>query len=89
VHVLAGQRPGARPPALPEILSEHAIAARLHVLPVGRGVFGGLLLAQAHALGADLLVMGAYTHNFWRELLLGGVTSHMMAHADLPVLMRH
>ena len=89
VHVLAGQRPGAPEPALPQILSEHGIAATRHVLPVGKGVFGEALLKKAHALGADLLVMGAYTHNFWRELLLGGVTSHMMAHADLPVLMRH
>jgi len=89
VHVLAGQRPGAPEPALPQILSEHGIAATRHVLPVGKGVFGEALLKKAHALGADLLVMGAYTHNFWRELLLGGVTSHMLAHADLPVLMRH
>jgi nucleotide-binding universal stress UspA family protein len=89
VHVLAGVREGAPAPALPDILAEHGIAARLHVLPVGNGVFGETVLAQAHALGADLLAMGAYTHNPWRELLLGGVTRHMLAHADLPLLMRH
>ena len=33
--------------------------------------------------------MGAYSHSPWRELLLGGVTRHVLAHADLPVLMRH
>ena len=89
VHVLAGVREGAPAPGLPAILTEHGIAATLHVLPVGAGIFGETLLATAHALGADLLVMGAYTHNPWRELLLGGVTRHMLAHADLPVLMRH
>jgi nucleotide-binding universal stress UspA family protein len=89
VHVLAGVRDGAAPPVLPAILAEHGIAAKLHVLPIGSGVFGEALLAHAHALGADLLVMGAYTHSPWRELLLGGVTRHVLSHATLPVLMRH
>ena len=101
VHVLAGVRAGLPAPGLPEILAEHGIAATLHVMssgPQGRPetrpragavAFGETLLAKAHALGADLLVMGAYTHSPWRELVLGGVTRHMLAHADLPVLMRH
>jgi nucleotide-binding universal stress UspA family protein len=59
------------------------------VLPVGSGVFGEALLARAHVVGADMLVMGAYTHSAWRELVLGGVTRYMLAHADLPVFMRH
>ncbi len=89
VHVLTGAREGAPAPDLPEILAEHGIAATLHILPVGGRVFGEKLLAKAHALGADMLVTGAYTHNPWREVILGGVTRHMLAHADLPVLMRH
>ncbi len=89
VHVLAGVREGAPPPGLPPILAEHGIKAALHVLPLGTGVFGETLLAKAHALRADMLVMGAYSHNPWRELLLGGVTRHVLAHADLPVLLRH
>jgi nucleotide-binding universal stress UspA family protein len=89
VHVLAGVRSGEPAPVLPEILAEHGIAAALHVLEVGTGIFGEKLLAKAHALGADLLAMGAYTHSPWRELVLGGVTRHMLANADLPVLMRH
>ena len=36
-----------------------------------------------------MLVMGAYAHSPFREALLGGVTRYMLAHADLPVLMRH
>ncbi len=89
VHVLAGVRAGAPAPELPAILTEHGVAATLHVLPVGTGVFGAAVLTAAHGLGADVLVMGAYTHSAWRELLLGGVTRHMLANADLPVLMRH
>lgn len=89
VHVLAGIREGAPIPSLPEILTEHGVAATLHVLRIGSGAFGETLLQEAQALGADMLVMGAYTHNPWREVILGGVTRHMLAHAGLPVLMRH
>ena len=89
VFLLAGVRPRDPRPRLPDILAEHGIIAELHVLEVGRGVFGATLLEKAHALGADLLVMGAYRHSPVREFLLGGVTRHMLMHADLPVLMRH
>jgi nucleotide-binding universal stress UspA family protein len=37
----------------------------------------------------DFLVMGAYTHSRLRELILGGVTRHMLEHANLPLLMAH
>ena len=89
VHVLAGVRQGAGHPALPRILVDHGVAAELHVLPIGSGPFGRDLLDKAHELGADMLVMGAYAHSPLREALLGGVTRHMLAHADLPLLMRH
>jgi nucleotide-binding universal stress UspA family protein len=89
VFVLAGVREGKPRPAMPEVLVEHGIAAEMRVLPVGGGVFGETLLSEAHALGADLLVMGAYYHSRLRELVFGGVTRFMLGHADLPVLMRH
>ena len=50
---------------------------------------GGFILAQAAALGADLLVMGGYGHSRFRELLLGGVTRHIIEHAKMPVLLAH
>jgi nucleotide-binding universal stress UspA family protein len=89
LHVLAGMREGAPVPTLPDMVVEHGINAELHVLPIGTGVFGETLLKTAHSLGADMLVMGAYTHSTWRDLILGGVTRYMLAHADLPVFMRH
>jgi nucleotide-binding universal stress UspA family protein len=89
VHVLAGMRQGTGPPALPQILIDHGIKAELHVLQIGPGAFGQALLTRAHELGSDMLVMGAYAHSPLREALLGGVTRYMLAHADLPVLMRH
>jgi nucleotide-binding universal stress UspA family protein len=89
VYVLAGVREGAPRARIPDILSEHAIDAELHELPIGPGVFGAALLAKAHALGADMLVVGAYVHSPLRSMILGGVTRYMLDHADLPLLMRH
>jgi hypothetical protein len=89
VHVLAGVREGAPPARLPDILDEHAVAATLHAMPIGAGVFGAALIEQAHALGADMLVMGAYVHSPVRSFVLGGVTRYMLSHGDLPMLMRH
>jgi nucleotide-binding universal stress UspA family protein len=89
VYVLIGTRDAAAAPQMPAILQEHGIAAELHVLKADEAPFGGVLLRKAHDLGADMLVMGAYQHSPLRELLLGGVTRHVLGHADLPVLLRH
>ncbi|MGA3401139.1 MAG: universal stress protein [Acetobacteraceae bacterium] len=89
VNVLQGVRDGSQHLPVPAVFQEHGIAARMHVLPIGDGAFGQVLLDRAHALGADLLVMGAYGHNPLREMIFGGVTRYMLDHADLPVLLRH
>jgi nucleotide-binding universal stress UspA family protein len=89
ILVLAGMRDASQPLRLPDILDEHSITAKLHVLPItGQQAFGEALLRTAHQLGADMLVMGAFARHPMRSLILGGVTRHMLAHADLPVLMR-
>ncbi len=47
------------------------------------------LLAEAAVEGADLLVMGGYSHSRLREVVLGGVTRRILNGADLPVLIAH
>ena len=89
VSLLAGVRAGNVTPPVPSVLVEHGVAATLHVLSIDSGAFGDLLLGRARELGADLLIMGAYAHCKLREMLLGGVTRTVLAHADLPVLLRH
>jgi nucleotide-binding universal stress UspA family protein len=85
-----GIRDGDAPPDLPDIIKEHGLQAELLVLPIRSDrPFGETLLTGAHMIGADILVMGAYAHNPIQEFVLGGVTRFMLAHADLPVLMRH
>lgn len=50
---------------------------------------GQTLLAEAASAGADSLLIGAYGQNRLRELVMGGVTRHLIDHADMPVFMTH
>lgn len=47
------------------------------------------LLMSAKTLGASMIVMGAYSHNRFRETILGGMTHFMLKNATVPVLMAH
>ena len=50
---------------------------------------GEALLDAASNVGADLMVKGAYTHSRLRQLVFGGITRHVLSHAELPVVMAH
>ena len=50
---------------------------------------GEAILRAAKAEGCDLLVKGAFTQSRLRQMIFGGATSHILAHAELPVLMAH
>lgn len=89
MQVLIGHVAGGAPAKAPPILDDHNMSHTVHELILGKDVFGAQLLAKAHELRSDLLVMGAFVHHSWRRLLFGGVTNYMLAHADIPVLMRH
>lgn len=70
-------------------LVAHGISAEVHKVAAGSAPVGELLLEQVADLRADLLVIGAYSHSRLRELLLGGVTRHVVTHARVPVLLVH
>ena len=89
VFLLTGLRKGGVAPGIPEVLATHEIPVEFHFVPIGSGFFGETLLAKAHELAADMLVMGAYAHSPLHNLVYGGVTRFMLQHADLPVLMRY
>jgi len=90
VQVLAAegyQRRGPSAESLLPYLALHGVTARVaRFRPVERSVGAGLLMA-AREFGADLLGMGAYSHSRLRQLILGGVTRHVLERAALPVLM--
>ncbi len=47
------------------------------------------LRAHAAMARANLLVMGAYAHPRMLEIVIGGVTTDMLAEAELPVFLSH
>ena len=79
-----GQEPGAD---IAHHLARHGAQVEVTRLSSGGKDVGRLLLSQAAAFGADLLVMGAYGHTQLREWMFGGVTRTVLYEADLPVLM--
>ncbi|HLO75247.1 MAG TPA: universal stress protein, partial [Magnetospirillum sp.] len=66
----------------------HGVTAKAQVVHAGSHA-GVVLLEQCADLDADLLVMGAYTHSRLRQLILGGVTRHVLSHAQVPCLLCH
>src|SRR6267143_1909620 len=79
-----GQEPGAD---IARYLARHGAQVQVRRLSSDGQDVGRLLLSQAAAFGADLLVMGAYGHARLNELIFGGVTRTALHDADLPVLM--
>lgn len=81
------RRPNAEDVA--DYLRCHGIGAQSRVIDMGGAHVGEVLLAQCRELGAELLVVGAYSRSRMQEILLGGVTRHLIREARLPVLMVH
>ena len=67
----------------------HGIAATQKRVPAGDVTVGEAIMTAAKQQGADLVVMGGYSHSRLREMILGGVTRHVLSHAEIPVLMAH
>lgn len=79
-----GQEPGAD---IARHLARHGAQVGVRRVSSGGKDVGHLLLSQADAFGADLLVMGAYGHSHLTEWVFGGVTRTVLYEAGLPVLM--
>lgn len=82
---------GAQPGADAALyLARHGLQVEVLRQATAPGVdVGNDLLSLAADSGADLLVMGAYGHQRWREIVLGGVTRRVLQSMTLPVLMAH
>jgi nucleotide-binding universal stress UspA family protein len=70
-------------------LKANGIAAEPVTVVPGKISAGETILAKAEELGCDLIVKGAYTQSRLRQMIFGGTTRHILAHAKLPVLMAH
>jgi nucleotide-binding universal stress UspA family protein len=77
------------PDALVEYLGWHGVEAKVKTVEAHDPSVGQALLAVAGELGINLLVVGGYSRSRLRELILGGVTAHLLASAEIPVFMVH
>ncbi len=68
-------------------LAWHGIKAEARNIHIADRSGGEEILQECSALGADLLMMGAYTQSRVRQMIMGGVTRHVLAAAELPVVL--
>jgi nucleotide-binding universal stress UspA family protein len=85
VVLTLGEDMGGSIEAAARMLGRHEVRAHVESRPE-QGPTGRQLLAVAGELGADLLVVGAYSHSRLREAVFGGTTQEILAEAKLPVL---
>ncbi len=72
-----------------DYLACHDVHADMRIIPGNASNVGDALLAAAHDMGADLLVVGGYGHSRVREFIFGGTTRQVLSEAKIPVLMAH
>ncbi len=94
VVIINPKKPSKRSDVLPAIditsqLKHHGIPAKSDTFNMKELDEGNLILNTLAEEQADLLVMGAYGHHRFRELILGGVTQSIFEHMTTPVLMSH
>lgn len=94
VHLVSAT---ASPPAEPSddealalsYLAAHGVKAKRQPLATGSHSPAEAVLAHATEVGCDTLVMGAYGHSLFREMLIGGFSETMIAKARFPLLLCH
>jgi nucleotide-binding universal stress UspA family protein len=75
--------------AIAAALGRHGIKPALRTSIAADISVGDAILSRAFDLDADLLIMGAYGHSRFRELVFGGATRHIARHMTLPTLFSH
>jgi nucleotide-binding universal stress UspA family protein len=89
LSVEGGMTPGPTGEQVAHFLGQHGIEAAAITISPGTKSTGEAILDHAKTLGCDLLVKGAYTQSRLRQIIFGGATRHILAHAELPVWMAH
>ena len=92
VHVLTAgvaDDEGVSVKELENYLNWHGVTCKRHLAEIKEDSAGATLLMLADRVGAKLLVMGAYTHSHMREMVMGGVTRHVLEKARIPLFMVH
>jgi nucleotide-binding universal stress UspA family protein len=87
--VEGGTVPGPSSDQVASHLRRNGVKAEAKTVQMEGRTSGQAILDECHKIGADLLLKGAFTHSRLRQMIFGGATSHILAHADLPVFMAH
>jgi nucleotide-binding universal stress UspA family protein len=87
ITVLWAAKPGAGfyEPSAREFFQRLGLTVEIARLPRSAGSVGHDLLSEAERLGADCLLIGAFTHGAWWQAMFGGVTRDVLAEARIPV----
>jgi nucleotide-binding universal stress UspA family protein len=91
VTVLAGTSDYLTPAEVNSFIASlqwHGVNAKPRIFTMS-GDQAGRLQAEAMDAGAQVLVLGAYSHSRMREFVFGGVTDDIITAANMPVLMAH
>ena len=67
----------------------HGISAETATFTTENQSAGEALLAKAHEMDCDRLIVGGYSRPKIRDIIMGSVTGHLLAHADMPVIFVH
>ena len=94
VHVAAVVPANQAAPNLTGIsdyLSARGVQSEFHLLSKDKqhNTTAKVIQALGKTMQADLYVLGGYGHSKFREVVLGGVTRHMIQHCNAPVLLSH
>jgi nucleotide-binding universal stress UspA family protein len=68
-------------------LSRHGATVSVSVLKAGGHSVDDVLQTRIAETGADLLVLGAYSHSWLRQLLFGGVTRTVLRTAPVAAFL--
>jgi len=92
VHLLSvttGAKSGPSAQDIATNLIWNGISAEVSEIEPDHRSVGEVVLAEADAIAADLVVLGAFSHSRLLETILGGVTQHVITNANVPVFMAH
>ena len=89
ILVVSPRERGGPDAGLQRLLEHHAQTANLIIDPSHDGSAGEILERQVAAQRADLVVMGLFGRSRLQELVLGGVSRHMLDRLPVPLLVSH
>jgi len=92
VYVLESEKRSKNPLNAGEVcvyLKCHGVSAEAISFSTAKQSAGEALLGKATELNCDRLIVGGYSRPKLRDMIMGGVTGHLMEHSNIPVILVH